>query len=161
MARQIKLGLMIDYYRKREKLTLTEWGHKNEIEKLRLDPSLIVDEVGTHDTEYIDAIERNISAIDVQLDKLAYLYLGGSLSRDKLDTRQIKLIEQHTKFVKELDGIEIKKADLSTDNAKRILKDLSSIHELYYDTQKIIVNKLVNKVVLTVDTAEIHWQFKL
>lgn len=28
MARQIKLGLMIDYYRKREKLTLTELVHK-------------------------------------------------------------------------------------------------------------------------------------
>lgn len=56
MERQIKLGFIIDYYRKREKLTLTELGHKNEIEKLRLEPSLIVDEVSTHDTEYIDAI---------------------------------------------------------------------------------------------------------
>lgn len=65
----------------------------------------------------MDAIEHNISAIDVQLDKLVDLYLDGSLSRDKLDTRQIKLIEQHTKFVKELDGIEIKKADPSTDGA--------------------------------------------
>lgn len=28
MERQIKLGFIIDYYRKREKLTLTELGHK-------------------------------------------------------------------------------------------------------------------------------------
>lgn len=65
----------------------------NEIEKLRLDPSLIVDEVGTHDTEYMDAIEHNISAIEVQLDKLIDLYLGGSLSRYKIDTRQRELTE--------------------------------------------------------------------
>lgn len=65
----------------------------NEIEKLRLYPSLIVDEVGTYDTEYMDAIEHNISAIDVQLDKLIDLYLGGSLSRYKIDTHQRKLTE--------------------------------------------------------------------
>lgn len=79
-------------------MTLTERGHKNEIEKLRLAPSLIVDEVGTHDTEYMDTIERNISAIDVQLDKLAYLYLDGYFLRYKIDTRQIKLTEQRAKY---------------------------------------------------------------
>lgn len=42
----------------------------------------------------MDAIERNISAIDVQLDKLVDLYFDGSLSRYKLDTRQRELTEQ-------------------------------------------------------------------
>lgn len=46
----------------------------------------------------MDTIERNISAIDVQLDKLAYLYLDSHFLRDKIDTRQIKLTEQRAKY---------------------------------------------------------------
>lgn len=85
-------------------MTLTELGHKLDTSpsaisrwiavSLKNIDMLIVDEVGTHDTEYMDAIERNISAVDVQLDKLVDLYLDSSLLRDKLDTRQRELTEQ-------------------------------------------------------------------
>ena len=133
----------------------------SELEKLRLDPSLITDEQGTIDTEYVNAIETNISALDAQTERLADLYLDGGFSLDKLNMKRKELSEQRERLERELAGTVPKKADITIGDAKWALTDLSCIHDLDYETQKIIVNKLISKVVLTVDTAEIHWRFKL
>lgn len=108
MARIIMLGKMIDYYRKSNRLTLEDLGKSwasrlvllangcqakrinmlvaekavlNELEKLRLDPSLITDESGIIDTDYINLLESDISVIDDQLNRLVDLYLDGYITR--------------------------------------------------------------------------------
>lgn len=76
----------------------------SELKKLRLDPSLITDEKGTIGTEYVNAIETNINALDAQIERLADLYLDGGFSLDKLNMKRKELSEQRERLERELVG---------------------------------------------------------
>ena len=121
---------------KRINILVAEKAVLNELEKLRLDPSLITDESGIIDTDYINVLESDISVIDDQLNRLVDLYLDGHITREKSNQRRLELSERRDKLESELNGLELKQADISTDNAKMALSSLSCIHDLDYETQK-------------------------
>lgn len=123
-----------------------------EIEKLRITPSIIEEEKRIDLTIY----EKKIEELDAQLGKLVSLYLDSDLPRDVLDSRKNKII-----FEKE--ALEKKIEDNSKSNKKEALQTLqeisTSIFDLSYEEQKIVVNKLISRVFVYPDKIEITWRF--
>lgn len=67
MARQIKLGLMIDYYRKREKLTLTELGRK-----LDKSPSAISRWIAGERSPMIEDLVKMVDLFETDVNTLLF-----------------------------------------------------------------------------------------
>lgn len=128
-----------------------------EIEKLRLNPKLIVTPQTEDDNK---PLLKRLKELDSKLEKLVNLYLDESLPLEVLDKKKAAIQKEKLAIEKKLDKAEEVKPELSKNETLQILKDLKgSITKLDYENQKIIVRQLIKKITLKGDEMLIEWRF--
>lgn len=110
--------------------------------------SLIVDK---------QAIQKQIDSLSLKLSKLNDLYLDDRITLDELRNKSADFIKQRATL-----EYEIKKASTDKQEGKRQkiekLLDASSVLDMSYDNQKVIVRELIDKVQVTSDQIVIRWK---
>lgn len=103
------------------------------------------------------AIQKQIDSLKLKLSKLNDLYLDDRITLDELRTKSADFIKQRTALEDE-----IKKASTDKQAGKREkiekMLDASSVLEMSYDNQKVIVRELIDKVQVTSDKIVIRWK---
>ena len=129
------------------------------IAQLQNDPDKI-QELFSDDTEpAVDkqAIQKQIDSLTLKLSKLNDLYLDDRITLDELRAKSSDFIKQRNAL-----EYEIKKAsnDKQAGQRERIEKllDASSVLDMSYDNQKVIVRELIDKVQVTSDKIVIRWK---
>lgn len=129
------------------------------IAQLQNDPDKI-QELFSYDTSpEIDrrAIQKQIDSLTLKLSKLNDLYLDDRITLDELRSKSADFIKQRNALEDE-----IKKAsnDKQAGQRKKIEKllDASSVLDMSYDNQKVIVRELIDKVQVTSDKIVIRWK---
>ena len=104
-----------------------------------------------------EAIQKQIDSLTLKLSKLNDLYLDDRITLDELRDKSADFIKQRAKLEDEM-----KKAtsDKQAGQRKKIEKllDASSVFEMSYDNQKVIVRELIDKVQVTSDKIVIRWK---
>ena len=103
------------------------------------------------------AIQKQIDSLTLKLSKLNDLYLDDRITLDELRTKSADFIKQRSSL-----EAEIKKAsnDEQAGQREKIEKllDASSVLDMSYDNQKVIVRELIDKVQVTSDKIVIRWK---
>lgn len=103
------------------------------------------------------AIQKQIDNLTLKLSKLNDLYLDDRITLDELRTKSSDFIKQRSALEEE-----IKKAltDKQAGQRQKIEKllDASSVLDMSYDNQKVIVRELIDKVQVTSDKIVIRWK---
>lgn len=129
------------------------------IAQLQNDPDKIKELFSDDASPAVDrqAIQKQIDSLTLKLSKLNDLYLDDRITLDELRAKSSDFIKQRTA----LEG-EIKKAsnDKRAGKRKKIEKllDASSVLDMAYDNQKVIVRELIDKVQVTSDKIVIRWK---
>lgn len=129
------------------------------ISQLQNDPDKIQELFLDDTSPEIDkqAIQKQIDSLTLKLSKLNDLYLDDRITLDELRTKSADFIKQRTALEDE-----IKKAstDKQAGQRKKIEKllDASSVLDMSYDNQKVIVRELIEKVQVTSDKVVIRWK---
>ena len=104
-----------------------------------------------------EAIQKQIDSLTLKLSKLNDLYLDDRITLDELRGKSADFIKQRAKLEDEM-----KKAtsDKQAGQRKKIEKllDASSVFDMSYDNQKVIVRELIDKVQVTSDKIVIRWK---
>lgn len=102
-------------------------------------------------------IQKQIDSLTLKLSKLNDLYLDDRITLDELRAKSADFINQRATLEEE-----IKKAstDKQAGQKKKIEKllDASSVLDMSYDNQKVIVRELIDKVQVTSDKVVIRWK---
>lgn len=131
----------------------------NEIEKLRLNPTMMND---TPSEYYFDSalLKKRYVELDKKMEKLVGLYLDDNLSIDFLNNKKDE-IQKEKNSIEEKLSQQHTESDLSADDAIDVLGNLNgSIFNKSYEVQKQIVRQLVKEIVLKDDETLIYWRFK-
>lgn len=129
------------------------------IAQLQNDPDKIQELFSDDTSPAVDkqAIQKQIDSLTLKLSKLNDLYLDDRITLDELRTKSSDFIKQRSALEEE-----IKKAsnDKQADQRERIEKllDASSVLDMSYDNQKVIVRELIDKVQVTSDKVVIRWK---
>lgn len=129
------------------------------IAQLQNDPDKIQELFSDDTTPAVDkqAIQKQIDSLTLKLSKLNDLYLDDRITLDELRTKSSDFIKQRSALEEE-----IKKAsnDKQAGKRERIEKllDASSVLDMSYDNQKVIVRELIDKVQVTSDKIVIRWK---
>ena len=129
------------------------------ISQLQNDPDKIQELFLDDTSPEIDkqAIQKQIDSLTLKLSKLNDLYLDDRITLDELRSKSSDFIKQRATLEEEM-----KKAtsDKQADRKKKIEKllDASSVFEMPYDNQKVIVRELIDKVQVTSDKVVIRWK---
>lgn len=129
------------------------------IAMLQNDPEKIKELFSDDTSPGIDkqAIQKQIDGLTLKLSKLNDLYLDDHITLDDLRSKSSDFIKQRTALEEE-----IKKAstDKQAGQRKKIEKllDASSVFDMSYDNQKVIVRELIDKVQVTSDKIVIRWK---
>lgn len=129
------------------------------ISQLQNDPEKIQELFSDDTSPAVDkqAIQKQIDSLTLKLSKLNDLYLDDRITLDELRSKSADFIKQRTALEDE-----IKKAsnDKQAGQRKKIEKllDASSVLEMSYDNQKVIVRELIDKVQVTSDKIVIRWK---
>lgn len=129
------------------------------IAMLQNDPEKIKEIFSDSTSPVIDkqAIQRQIDSLSLKLSKLNDLYLDDRITLDELRSKSSDFIKQRATLEDE-----IKKAtsDKQVSKKKKIEKllDASSVFDMSYDDQKVIVKELIDKVQVTSDKIVINWK---
>lgn len=129
------------------------------IAQLQNDPDKIQELFSDDTSPAVDkqAIQKQIDSLTLKLSKLNDLYLDDRITLDELRTKSADFIKQRNALEDE-----IKKAsnDKQAGQRKKIEKllDASSVLEMSYDNQKVIVRELIDKVQVTSDKIVIRWK---
>jgi site-specific recombinase len=103
------------------------------------------------------AIQKQIDSLSLKLSKLNDLYLDDRITLDELRSKSEYFIKQRATLEEE-----IKKASTDKQEGKRQkiekLLDASSVLDMSYEDQKIIVKELIDKVQVTSDKIVIRWR---
>ena len=103
------------------------------------------------------AIQKQIDSLSLKLSKLNDLYLDDRITLDELRSKSADFIKQRATLEEE-----IKKATSDKQAGKREkiekLLDASSVLDMSYDNQKVIVRELIDKVQVTSDQIVIRWK---
>lgn len=133
----------------------------SEIEKLRLDPSLMKSYSTIPEIDDTPLIKR-IEELDRKLEKLVNLYLDETLPLDVLNERKETIQKEKKAIEQKLSKEDTKKPELEKGEALGILKGLKgSILRLDYEKQKVIVRQLIKKITLKDDEMLIQWRFAI
>ena len=129
------------------------------IAKLQNDPDKIKELFLDDTSPAVDkqAIQKQIDSLTLKLSRLNDLYLDDRITLDELRTKSSDFIKQRTAL-----EVEIKKASTDKqagrkDKIEKLL-DASSVLEMSYDNQKVIVRELIDKVQVTSDKIVIRWK---
>lgn len=129
------------------------------IAQLQNDPDKIKELFSDDTSPAVDkqAIQKQIDSLTLKLSKLNDLYLDDRITLDELRAKSSDFIKQRTALEDE-----IKKAsnDKQAGKRKKIEKllDASSVLDMAYDNQKVIVRELIDKVQVTSDKIVIRWK---
>ena len=129
------------------------------ISQLQNDPEKIQELFSDDTSPAVDkqAIQKQIDGLTLKLSKLNDLYLDDRITLDELRTKSADFIKQRSALEEE-----IKKAsnDKQAGKRKKIEKllDASSVFDMSYDNQKVIVRELIDKVQVTSDKVVIRWK---
>lgn len=129
------------------------------ISQLQNDPDKIQELFSDDTSPAVDkqAIQKQIDSLTLKLSKLNDLYLDDRITLDELRTKSSDFIKQRSALEEE-----IKKAsnDKQAGQRERIEKllDASSVLDMSYDNQKVIVRELIDKVQVTSDKVVIRWK---
>ena len=129
------------------------------IAQLQNDPDKIQELFSDDTSPTVDkqAIQKQIDSLTLKLSKLNDLYLDDRITLDELRTKSSDFIKQRSALEEE-----IKKASNDKQAGKREkiekLLDASSVFEMSYDNQKVIVRELIDKVQVTSDKVVIRWK---
>lgn len=129
------------------------------IAQLQNDPDKIQELFSDDTSPAVDkqAIQKQIDSLTLKLSKLNDLYLDDRITLDELRTKSADFIKQRNALEEE-----IKKASNDKQAGKREkiekMLDASSVLEMSYDNQKVIVRELIDKVQVTSDQIVIRWK---
>lgn len=129
------------------------------IAQLQNDPDKI-QELFSDDTEpAVDtqAIQKQIDSLTLKLSKLNDLYLDDRITLDELRSKSSDFIKQRTALEEEIKKASTDKQAGRKDKIEKLL-DASSVLEMSYDNQKVIVRELIDKVQVTSDKIIIRWK---
>lgn len=129
------------------------------IAQLQNDPDKIKELFSDDASPAVDRqeIQKQIDSLTLKLSKLNDLYLDDRITLDELRTKSADFIKQRSSL-----EAEIKKAsnDEQVGQREKIEKllDASSVLDMSYDNQKVIVRELIEKVQVTSDKIVIRWK---
>lgn len=129
------------------------------IAQLQNDPDKIQELFSDDTSPAVDkrAIQKQIDSLTLKLSRLNDLYLDDRITLDELRAKSEDFIKQRATL-----EAEIKKAsnDKQAGKRKKIEKllDASSVLDMSYDNQKVIVRELIDKVQVTSDKIVIRWK---
>lgn len=129
------------------------------IAQLQNDPDKI-QEIFSDDTiSTVDkqSTQKQIDSLSLKLSKLNDLYLDDRITLDELRSKSADFIKQRATLEEE---IKKDSNDKQAGQRKKIEKllDASSVLEMSYDNQKVIVRELIDKVQVTSDKIVIRWK---
>ena len=129
------------------------------IAQLQNDPDKIQELFSDDTSPAVDkqAIQKQIDSLTLKLSKLNDLYLDDRITLDELRAKSSDFIKQRNALEEEM-----KKAltDKQAGQRKKIEKllDASSVFDMSYDNQKVIVRELIDKVQVTSNKIVIRWK---
>lgn len=129
------------------------------IAQLQNDPDKIKELFSDDASPAVDrqAIQKQIDSLTLKLSKLNDLYLDDRITLDELRSKSADFIKQRSSL-----EAEIKKAsnDEQAGQREKIEKllDASSVLDMSYDNQKVIVRELIDKVQVASDKIVIRWK---
>lgn len=129
------------------------------IAQLQNDPDKIQELFSDDTSPAVDkqAIQKQIDSLTLKLSKLNDLYLDDRITLDELRTKSADFIKQRTALEEEIKKASTDKQAGQKDKIEKLL-DASSVLEMSYDNQKVIVRELIDKVQVTSDKIVIRWK---
>ena len=129
------------------------------IAQLQNDPDKIKELFSDDTSPAVDkqAIQKQIDSLTLKLSKLNDLYLDDRITLDELRSKSSDFIKQRTALEEEIKKASTDKQAGRKDKIEKLL-DASSVLEMSYDNQKVIVRELINKVQVTSDKIVICWK---
>lgn len=129
------------------------------ISQLQNDPDKIQELFSDDTGPAVDkqAIQKQIDGLTIKLSKLNDLYLDDRITLDELRTKSSDFIKQRTALEEEIKKASTDKQAGRKNKIEKLL-DASSVLEMSYDNQKVIVRELIDKVQVTSDKVVIRWK---
>lgn len=129
------------------------------IAQLQNDPDKIKELFSDDASPAVDkqAIQKQIDSLTLKLSKLNDLYLDDRITLDELRAKSSDFIKQRTALEEEMKKASTDKQAGQKDKIEKLL-DASSVLEMSYDNQKVIVRELIDKVQVTSDKIMIRWK---
>lgn len=129
------------------------------IAQLQNDPDKIKELFSDDASPAVDrqAIQKQIDSLTLKLSKLNDLYLDDRITLDELRSKSSDFIKQRTALEEEIKKASTDKQAGRKDKIEKLL-DASSVLEMSYDNQKVIVRELIDKVQVTSDKIIIRWK---
>ena len=129
------------------------------IAQLQNDPDKIKELFSDDTSPAVDkqAIQKQIDSLTLKLSKLNDLYLDDRITLDELRAKSSDFIKQRTALEEEMKKASTDKQAGQKDKIEKLL-DASSVLEMSYDNQKVIVRELIDKVQVTSDKIMIRWK---
>ena len=129
------------------------------IAQLQNDPDKIKELFSDDTSPTVDkqAIQKQIDSLTLKLSKLNDLYLDDRITLDELRTKSSDFIKQRTALEEEIKKASNDKQAGQREKIEKLL-DASSVLEMSYDNQKVIVRELIDKVQVTSNKIVIRWK---
>lgn len=129
------------------------------IAQLQNDPDKIQELFSDDTSPAVDrqAIQKQIDSLTLKLSKLNDLYLDDRITLDELRAKSADFIKQRNTLEEEIKKASTDKQASKREKIEKML-DASSVLEMSYDNQKVIVRELIDKVQVTSDKIVIRWK---
>lgn len=129
------------------------------IAQLQNDPDKIQELFSDDASSAVDkqAIKKQINSLTLKLSKLNDLYLDDRITLDELRTKSADFIKQRNALEDEIKKASNDKQAGQREKIEKLL-DASSVLDMSYDNQKVIVRELIDKVQVTSDKIVIRWK---
>lgn len=129
------------------------------IAQLQNDPDKIQELFSDDTGPTIDkqAIQKQIDSLTLKLSKLNDLYLDDRITLDELRAKSADFIKQRNALEEEMKKASNDKQAGKRERVEKLL-DASSVLDMSYDNQKVIVRELIDKVQVTSDKVVIRWK---
>lgn len=129
------------------------------IAQLQNDPDKIQELFSDDTGPTIDkqAIQKQIDSLTLKLSKLNDLYLDDRITLDELRAKSADFIKQRSALEEEMKKALTDKQAGQREKVEKLL-DASSVFDMSYDNQKVIVRELIDKVQVTSDKIVIRWK---
>lgn len=129
------------------------------ISQLQNDPDKIQELFLDDTSPEIDkqAIQKQIDSLTLKLSKLNDLYLDDRITLDELRSKSADFIKQRNALEDEIKKASNDKQAGEREKIEKLL-DASSVLDMSYDNQKVIVRELIDKVQVTSDKVVIRWK---
>lgn len=129
------------------------------IAQLQNDPDKIHELFSDDTSPTVDkqAIQKQIDSLTLKLSKLNDLYLDDRITLDELRSKSAGFIKQRSALEEEIKKASNDKQAGQREKIEKLL-DASSVLDMSYDNQKVIVRELIDKVQVTSDKIVIRWK---